>query len=119
MDAGTIIGFIGAGVAVFGLIGGVVKWATDRFNLLQRQLSKLEHDYTALHREHTLVLVKLERTRLAFQMVATELARKSPGNNALALAKALLDEAFKVDPDLPRDMQDKLAEIDRVTSGDD
>lgn len=109
-----IVAVVGAIVLVLGTIGGVFKWAVGRFDALQKDLDKMKVDYTSLHREHSLVLVKLERTQLAFQMVATELARKSPGNNALALAKSLMDAAFKVDADTPGDMKDQLGKLETV-----
>lgn len=111
MGVGEVISVIGAAVLIFGTIGGVVKWAYGRFDTLSKDLAKMKADYIGLHREHSLVLVKLERTQLAFQMVATELARKSPGNNALALAKSLMDAAFKVDADTPDDMKEQLQKL--------
>ena len=69
-------------------------------------------DIMASRRPRSLVLVKLERFRLAFQMVASELSRKSPGNIALVHAKALLDDAFTIEPDLPEDLRALLRKLD-------
>ena len=81
-------------------------------------LDRLERDHAALFRTHSLVLVRLERFRLAFQMVASELARKSPGNIALVHARALLDDAFVVEADLPDELRDLLHAIDaRAAAG--
>jgi hypothetical protein len=76
-----------------------VRWAAAQFKSQGAKLARLESEYAALYREHSLVLVRLERFRMAFQMVASELSRKSPGNVALVHAKALLDENFHLDPD--------------------
>lgn len=119
MGVAEIVALGTIGLAMLGSLGGVVKWAAGKFERqetrFERQgerLAKIEKEYAALYRDHSIVLVKLERTRLAFQMVATELARKSPGNNALALAASLLDEAYKVDPDIPPEMQAALDKLD-------
>jgi hypothetical protein len=105
----------GTALALFGSVGATVRWAAGQFREQGRKVAKLEGEYAALYREHSLVLVRLERFRLAFQMVASELSRKSPGNIALVHAKALLDESFRLDPDLPADMKDLLSEADRLT----
>lgn len=112
MDIGEIVALSGAAIAVFGSIGATIRWAATQFREQARKVAKLEGKYAALYREHSLVLVRLERFRLAFQMVAAELSRKSPGNIALVHAKALLDESFRLDPDLPDDMKDLLKTID-------
>jgi hypothetical protein len=90
----------GVAVAFFGAIGATIRWAALQFREQGRKLAKLEGEYAGLYREHSLVLVRLERFRLAFQMVAAELSRKSPGNVALVHAKALLDESFRIGPDV-------------------
>ena len=101
-----------AALAVAGAIGGVIKWAAAKFERQSAKIDKLESEHASLFRNHSLVLVRLERFRLAFQMVASELARKSPGNIALVHAKALLDDSFRVEPDLPDDMKDLLSNLD-------
>ena len=108
MDAGEIGVLAAAAVAVFGSIGATVRWAAGQFREQGHKLAKLEGEYASLYRDHSLVLVRLERFRLAFQMVACELSRTSPGNIALVHAKALLDESFRLDPDLPDEMKDLL-----------
>jgi hypothetical protein len=115
VGVGEILAVIGGVLAIAGSIGGVVKWAAGRFETQGKRLAKVEMEYAALYRDHSLVLVKLERFRLAFQMVASELSRKSPGNDALGRAKALLDDAFTIDPDLPPDMQAAVEKLDKLT----
>jgi hypothetical protein len=97
MGAGEIAALIGAALTVFGSIGATVRWAAAQFRRQAAKLDTLEGEHAALYREHSLVLVRIERFRLAFQMVAAELARKSPGNVALVHAQALLDESFRLD----------------------
>jgi len=113
MSIAEIAVLIGAAVTVFGSIGATVRWAAAQFRTQGQKLAKLEGEYAALYREHSLVLVRLERFRLAFQMVASELSRKSPGNIALVHAKALLDESFRLDPDLPADIRSLLERLDQ------
>ena len=108
MTPGEIAVLAGAGATIFGSIGATIRWTAVQFREQARKVAKLEGEYAALYREHSLVLVRLERFRLAFQMVASELSRKSPGNIALVHAKALLDESFRLDPDLPQDMKELL-----------
>jgi hypothetical protein len=112
MTAAEMLALAGTALAVFGSIGATVRWTAAQFRLQGEKLAKLEGEYAALYREHSLVLVRLERFRMAFQMVASELSRKSPGNIALVHAKALLDESFRLEPDLPSDLKSLLARID-------
>ena len=116
MGAGEIVASIGAVLAVAGAIGGVIRWAAAKFESQAGRLGKVEAEYAALYRDHSLVLVRLERFRLAFQMVASELSRKSPGNAALVHAKALLDDAFTIEPDLPEDLKTLVRKLDEKTS---
>ena len=111
-SAGEIVALIGATLAVFGSIGATVRWAAGQFRTQGQKVAKLEGEYAALYRDHSLLLVRLERFRLAFQMVASELSRKSPGNIALVHAKALLDESFRLEPDLPADLKSLLNRLD-------
>ena len=99
-------------LAVAGAIGAVVRWAAARFERQSAKIGALEDKHASLFREHSLVLVRLERFRLAFQMVASELARKSPGNIALVHARALLDDSFVVEPDLPDELKALLEAVD-------
>lgn len=112
MDVAEFTAVAGAGIAIFGSIGATVRWASTQFRRQGLKLDKLEAEYASLYREHSLVLVRLERFRLAFQMVASELSRKSPGNIALVHAKALLDESFRIEPELPSDLKSLLARLD-------
>jgi hypothetical protein len=112
MGIGEVAALTGAGVAIFGSIGATVRWAAGQFREQGLKLAKLEGEYASLYREHSLVLVRIERFRLAFQMVASELSRKSPGNVALVHAKALLDESFRLEPDLPDEIKDLLVRLD-------
>jgi hypothetical protein len=111
MGVGEIVAFGTAVLAVAGSIGGVVKWAAGRFEAQSVKLASLEERYSILFRDYSLLMVKLERFRLAFQMVASELARTSPGNHALLHAKALLDDAFSIEPDLPDDLKELLNKL--------
>ena len=112
MSPAEISIIVSSALALAGAIGAVVRWAAARFERQAAKLEQLENEHAALFRTHSLVLVRLERFRLAFQMVASELARKSPGNVALVHARALLDDAFKVEPDLPDELRDLLHAID-------
>lgn len=112
MSGLEVAALITAALAVAGAIGGVIRWAAAKFDRQSEKIDRLESEHASLFRTHSLVLVRLERFRLAFQMVASELARKSPGNIALVHAKALLDDAFVVEPDLPDDMKDLLHKLD-------
>jgi len=111
MISAEIVALVGAALAVFGAIGGTVRWAAGQFRAQGGKLAALEREYAGLYREHSLVLVRLERFRLAFRIVAAELSRKSPGDVALVHAKALLDESFRMEADLPDDIKTLLAQI--------
>lgn len=114
MGAIEIAAFAGVGVTIFGSIGATVRWASTQFREQRGKLAKLEGEHAALYREHSLVLVRIERFRLAFQMVASELSRMSPGNVALVHAKALLDENFRLHPEPHPDREsDPDCEMDR------
>jgi hypothetical protein len=102
MTGAEIATVAGAGAGLLGGIGATVRWAAAQFREQGRKLARLEGEYAALYREHSLVLVRIERFRLAFQMVAAELSRKSPGNIALVHASALLDESFHLEPEPDR-----------------
>lgn len=112
MNLTQLVALLGAALAIFGSIGATIRWAAAQFRRQGEKLAKLEGEYAALYREHSLVLVRLERFRLSFQMVASELSRKSPGNIALVHAKALLDESFRLEPDLPSDLKSLLARLE-------
>ena len=112
MGATEIVAAVGAVLALAGAIGGVIRWAAGKFETQAGRLAKGEGEYAALYRDHSLLMVRLERFRLAFQMVASELARKSPGNSALIHAKALLDDAFTIEPDLPEDLKTLVRKLD-------
>lgn len=111
MTTGEIAAFAGAAVAISGALGATVRWAAAQFRAQAAKLTRLEGEYAALYREQSLTLVRLERFRLAFQMVASELARKSPGNIALVHAKGLLEESFRFDPDLPEEIKALLKSL--------
>jgi hypothetical protein len=106
MTAAEIAALAGAALTLFGSIGATVRWAAGQFRVQADKLARLEGEHAALYREHSLVLVRIERFRLAFQMVAAELARKSPDNVALVHARALLDDSSRPAPDAaaPEDM---------------
>jgi hypothetical protein len=116
VGAVEIVGVASAGLAVAGSSGAFARWVVQEFKRQGLRLAKVEGEYATLYREHSLVLVRLERFRLAFQMVASELSRKSPGNIALVHAKALLDDAFTVEPDLPEDLKALIRKLDGQTA---
>jgi hypothetical protein len=112
VGAAEIVALGAALVAVFGSIGAVVRWTAARFKEQGDTINTLREAQLDLREANGVLRIQIQKTQLAFQMVATELARKSPGNHALALAKSLLDEAFRVDASIPPDMQAELDQMD-------
>jgi len=117
VEVGGWIAVIGAAVAIFGSIGATIRWVHAQFKAQGEKVQELERKYAKMFLEHSLLLVKLERFRLAFRLVAAELRRISPANKALLHAAALLDDAFKFDADIPPEMQDLLNKIDEQDGG--
>lgn len=108
----TIIGLVSA-------MGGAIAWTVARLSAQTARFDRMETRYNEIHREHTLGLVKMERFRLAFQIVAAELAQSNPKSTALVHARALLADSLIFPPDdqtaMPPDMVRALAEIDKKT----
>jgi hypothetical protein len=101
-------------LACFGAIGGTVRWAHREFKEQRARTDKLEKENLALIRLYSRVQIRLDRVKLAFDLVAAELHRRDPGNKALASAEKILREAFPPDSTTPPDMQDLLRELGRV-----
>lgn len=106
--------------ALLTAMGGGIAWVAARISSQTSRFDRMEERYNTLHREHTLVLVKMERFRLAFQIVAAELATSNPKSTALVHARALLADNFVFPSDTqshtPADMERAIREIDEVTS---
>lgn len=106
-------------VALLSAVGGGIAWIVGRLSSQAARFDRMETRYNDLHREHTLGLVKMERFRLAFQIVAAELAIANPKSSALVHARALLSDSFIFPEDdrsaMPPDMVHALAEIDEKT----
>lgn len=108
MGTGEVVALGATALALFGSIGATVRWAAVQFKAQGKEVDKLKSEHAALYREHSLVLVLVERFRLAFQLVAVELQHRSPGNIALAQAAAILEKSFQLDPSVPIDMAELL-----------
>lgn len=101
-------------LACFGAIGGTVRWAHREFKDQRGKLEKLERENLGLVRLYSRVQIRLDRVRLAFDLVAAELHRRDPGNKALASAEAILKAAFPVEPENPPNMEELLRDLGRV-----
>lgn len=112
--------FLSAIAALVSAMGGGIAWVVARLSSQSARFDRMESRYNELHREHTLGLVKMERFRLAFQIVAAELAMNNPDSRALVHARALLSDSFVFPTDdqtaMPPDMVRALAEVDERTA---
>jgi hypothetical protein len=108
---------IGAVMAILTGLGGAVAWAVAKANAQAARFDRLEERYNNLHREHTLVLVQVERFRLALQIAVATIARLNPGDAALSHIQALLVDHFVFPSDeqvkTPPDMEEVLDEMNR------
>jgi hypothetical protein len=99
-------------------LGGALAWVAARITAQSARFDRMEERYNHLHREHTLVLVKMERFRLAFQIVAAAMAREKPGDSSLVHARAILADQWVFPSDeqikTPADMADALKEMDEA-----
>lgn len=106
---------ITAAATLLTCLGGGGTWVVSHILNQSKRFDRMEERYNGLHREHTLVLVKMERFRLAFQIVAAELVSSNPKSSALVHARALLAENFVFPSDgqmqTPPDMAHALDEI--------
>jgi len=116
MDIQNLSILIGSVMAILTTLGGAVAWAVSKAHSQSARFDRLEERYNKLHREHTLVLVQVERFRLALQIAVATIARLNPNDAALAHIPALLVDHF-VFPTAqqrrtPPDMEEVLDEID-------
>ena len=105
------------GAGLLTTLGGAIAWVAARIASQSARFDRMEERYNRLHREHTLVLVKMERFRLAFQIVAAAMAREKPGDSSLVHARAILADQwiFPTEEQIktPADMADALNEMNR------
>jgi hypothetical protein len=121
MDMQNLSILIGAVMAILTGLGGAVAWAVAKANAQSARFDRLEERYNKLHREHTLVLVQVERFRLALQIAVATIARLNPSDAALAHIQALLVDHFvfptEAQAKTPPDMKEVLDEIDEKDTG--
>jgi len=107
-----------AAVALLTAMGAGVAWVAARMAAQSTRCDRIEQRYNDLHREHTLVLVKMERFRLAFQIVAAAMAREKPDDASLVHARAILSDQWLFPSEgqakTPRDMEAVLREMDEA-----
>lgn len=107
---------IGSIMAILTGLGGAVAWAVAKANAQSARFDRLEERYNKLHQDHTLVLVQVERFRLALQIAIATIARLNPTDAALAHIQALLVDHFVFPSDeqmrTPPDMHDVLHDMD-------
>lgn len=117
MDIQSLSVLIGATMAILTALGGAVAWAVAKANAQSARFDRLEARYNTLHREHTLVLVQVERFRLALQIAVATIARLNPNDAALAHIQALLVDHFVFptaeQSETPPDMAEVLEEMDQ------
>lgn len=113
---------IGSMMAILTTMGGAVAWAVAKANAQAVRFDKLEERYNNLHREHTLVLVQVERFRLALQIAVATIARHNPKDAALAHIQALLSDQFMFPTEAqvktPPDMEEVLDEMTEAAGRD-
>lgn len=114
MEYDQLIALIAVTLACFGAIGGTVRWAHREFKEQAGKLDKLEKENLALVRLYSRVQIRLDRVKLAFDLVAAELHRRDPGNKALSAAEKILREAFPPEPKTPPDMEELLRDLSRT-----
>lgn len=102
----TLLTVLGAGVA----------WVAARMTAQAHRFDRMEERYNKLDRAHTLVLVQVERFRLALQIAVAALVRHNPKDAALVHIQALLADQF-IFPTVeqtttPEDFKEVMAEMD-------
>lgn len=116
MDFQSVSILVAATMAILTALGGAVAWAVAQGRAQATRFDRMEERYNTLHREHTLVLVQVERFRLALQIAVATIARLNPKDAALAHIQALLVDHFVFPTDeqvrTPPDMKEVLDEID-------
>lgn len=115
MDFQNLSIIIGAVMVILTGLGGAVAWAVAQARAQASRFDALEERYNSLHRDHTLVLVQVERFRLALQIAVATIARLNPNDAALAHIQALLVDHFVFPTDeqtkTPPDMEGVLDEL--------
>lgn len=81
-------------IALLTGLGGAVAWVASRMSSQARRFDRMEERYNELHKAHTLVLVQVERFRLALQIAVAALSRHNPKDEALIHIQALLADQF-------------------------
>lgn len=94
MEIQSLSILIASVMAILTTLGGAVAWAVAKAHSQSARFDRLEERYNKLHREHTLVLVQVERFRLALQIAVATIARLNPKDAALAHIQALLADHF-------------------------
>ncbi len=137
-SAGEIGGIFAGIVALFASIGGGISWLAGwkdrreetraaKLDAWQRELSDREDKIATAQREYQesiekrlVALVKWAsrmQTKYSalwngYQQISTELRHKEPDNAALARADEMLRIAMPLDPNIPHDLAELLAEHD-------
>lgn len=119
MDFQNLSILIASIMAILTALGGAVAWAVAKAQAQSGRFDRLEERYNNLHREHTLVLVQVERFRLALQIAVATISRLNPKDAALAHIHALLSDHFVFPTDeqirTPPDFEEVLDEINDKT----
>lgn len=115
MDFQGLSILIGSVLAILSAMGAAVAWAVAQARAQSVRFDKLEARYNELHRDHTLVLVQVERFRLALQIAVATIARLNPKDAALTHIQALLADHFifptEAQVKTPPDMEEVLDEM--------
>lgn len=82
---------------------------------INARLNTLESSYDRLNDAHALVLQRLDRSRMAYRVIAAELIEIAPHSAALVQAQMILTEPFPTDILVGGD--DLVRKIDEVTGG--
>ena len=85
---------LSAVIALLTLVGAATAWVAARMASQSKRFDRMEERYNDLHKAHTLVLVQVERFRLALQIAIAALSRHNPKDEALTHIRALLADQF-------------------------
>lgn len=110
----SMAAIISALIMLLTALGGCVAWVAAKMNAQTHRFDRMEERYNKLDRAHTLVLVQVERFRLALQIAVAALVRHNPKDVALVHIQALLADQFifptaeqvKTPPDMQEAMDD-------------
>lgn len=109
MSAGEWAGAAGGAVSLLTLIGGGLRWLVSWRETRELALdARIDARLTKLEGDAEQFRVNMDRWRVAFKLVADELARIAPHSPKLAQARALLVQAFPTDPFVPPEMGELL-----------